>query len=103
MSDPLAPASRDGRYVRSLEIQEPDTMFDHKRLFTALAALKNYEQADMDGVMVTTSRQAIHEVAEAAEKLSFIVRHVELTASDALPPSSPEAAAAGGGFDPYNP
>lgn len=27
-------------------------------------ALMNYQQADMDGIMVTTSRQAIHEVAD---------------------------------------
>lgn len=35
----------------------------------ALTALLNYEQADMDGTMVRTSRQAIHEVAAEIEAL----------------------------------
>lgn len=36
---------------------------------SALQALLAYQQADQDGVMVLTSRQAIHEVAESYEKL----------------------------------
>jgi len=35
----------------------------------AMQALLAYQQADEDGVMVLTSRQAIHEVAESHEKL----------------------------------
>lgn len=34
----------------------------------ARAALLNYKQADMEGTMVLTSRQAIHEVADALDQ-----------------------------------
>lgn len=36
----------------------------------AIAALKNYQQADMDGIVVTVSRQAVHEVADAFEVIA---------------------------------
>lgn len=35
-----------------------------KKVRDALEALLNYQQADIDGVMVLTSRQAIHEVSD---------------------------------------
>jgi len=38
----------------------------------ALEALLNYQQADMDGIMVTTFRQAIHEVADEYASLKAI-------------------------------
>ena len=37
---------------------------DLKQVRDALEALLNYQQADIDGVMVLTSRQAIHEVSD---------------------------------------
>lgn len=40
---------------------------DYKK---ALDALLNYQQADMDGTMVLTSRQAIHEIANYALQLA---------------------------------
>ena len=35
----------------------------------ALEALLSYSQADEDGIMVVTSRQAIHEVADELRKM----------------------------------
>lgn len=78
-------------------------MINFERLEAALSALENYSQGDMDGIMVLVSRQAIHEVTEATKALMFAYQFVEQVNPDALPPSSPEAAAYGGGFDPYNP
>ena len=48
----------------------------------ATAALLDYKQADMDGVMVETSRQAIHEVADAlaARDARIAARIAELEA-----------------------
>ena len=40
-------------------------MGDLERINTARNALMNYQQADMDGIIVKASRQAIHEVDEA--------------------------------------
>jgi len=46
------------------DIPECDCMTD--RFKRALGALLDYKQADIDGIMVLTSRQAIHEIAEYA-------------------------------------
>lgn len=44
----------------------------------ALEALLDYEQADMDGVIVKASRQAIHEVADEIERLTAeLAKHQE--------------------------
>ena len=40
-----------------------------ERIEVAIEALLSYQQADRDGVMVTTSRQAIHEVVDALRAL----------------------------------
>ena len=42
---------------------------DTSREEAAISALLSYGQADMDGVLVTTSRQAIHEVVDAYRAL----------------------------------
>lgn len=70
-----------------LSVKRPNCMFDecpipdrcdhhaacqHKgdrSISRALEAILNYQQADMDGIIVTTSRQAIHEVAESYETI----------------------------------
>lgn len=52
----------------------------------ALQALLAYQQADQDGVMVLTSRQAIHEVAERYETLR---RSLENHAVRSMGPRSP--------------
>lgn len=49
----------------------------------ALSALRNYQQADMDGIFVTVSRQAVEEVVDAVEALSSLclgVKDLEWTA-----------------------
>lgn len=46
-------------------------MSDHP----AVKALLSYQQADMDGVMVLVSRQAIHEVVDRIEALEELVRY----------------------------
>lgn len=38
----------------------------------AQEALLNYTQADMDGIMVLTSRQAIHEVCDEVDRLRAV-------------------------------
>ncbi len=43
---------------------------------TAIEALLSYQQADEDGVMVLTSRQAIHEVADQVESLRHALEMV---------------------------
>jgi len=43
----------------------------------AIEALLAYQQADMEGVMVLTSRQAIHEVADEIKKLRDFARWVD--------------------------
>ncbi|MEO0976007.1 MAG: hypothetical protein AAFY24_02060 [Pseudomonadota bacterium] len=40
-----------------------------KKLAEARTALMNYQQADMDGIIVKASRQAIHEVDAAVDEL----------------------------------
>lgn len=52
----------------------------------AVKALLGYQQADQDGVMVLTSRQAIHEVADGYEKLR---RTLEQHAVRSMGPRSP--------------
>ncbi len=52
----------------------------------ALQALLAYQQADQDGVMVLTSRQAIHEVADRYETLR---RTLEQHAVRSMGPRSP--------------
>lgn len=52
----------------------------------ALQALLAYQQADEDGVMVLTSRQAIHEVADSYETLR---RTLEQHAVRSMGPRSP--------------
>jgi hypothetical protein len=42
----------------------------------ALQALLSYQQADEDGVMVLTSRQAIHEVADHLERLRTALEEI---------------------------
>jgi len=48
------------------------------RLTVALAALLNYEQADMHGERCTTSRQAVHEVADAVVAAHVRIAELEL-------------------------
>lgn len=43
---------------------------------TAIDALLSYQQADEDGVMVLTSRQAIHEVVDQVESFRHILEMV---------------------------
>lgn len=43
----------------------------------ALEALLSYEQADLEGVMVLASRQAIHEVADELASLREFARWVD--------------------------
>ena len=43
----------------------------------AIDALLNYQQADMDGIMVLVSRQAIHEVADAAQAYADLPSKIE--------------------------
>jgi hypothetical protein len=52
----------------------------------AVKALLAYQQADQDGVMVLTSRQAIHEVVDGYEKLR---RTLEQHAVRSMGPRSP--------------
>jgi len=42
----------------------------------AVKALLNYQQADMDGTLVLTSRQAIHEVVARIEELEAALRYL---------------------------
>lgn len=45
-------------------------------MIEAVKALLNYQQADEDGVMVLTSRQAIHEVVARIEQLEAALREI---------------------------
>lgn len=52
----------------------------------ALNALLDYRQADEDGVMVVTSRQAIHEVAdEASEARQWLIASLGLVEGSGPP------------------
>lgn len=44
------------------------------RIDEAIEALLAYQQADMEGVMVLTSRQAIHEVADELRRLRNVLK-----------------------------
>ena len=57
------------------------------RLTVALAALLDYKQADMDGIMVETSRQAIHEVADAVIAMQVSVAELERKLETQEPPA----------------
>jgi len=48
------------------------------RLTAALAALLDYQQADIDGVMVTASRQAIHEVTDSVMAQQVRIAELEV-------------------------
>lgn len=48
---------------------DPITITKEDRLSGAREALLNYQQADQDGILVITSRQAIHEVDDALTAL----------------------------------
>lgn len=50
---------------------------DRKDRSGAHEALMNYQQADMDGIMVLVSRQAIHEVDEELRALSAALKRAE--------------------------
>ena len=65
----------------------------------AITALLDYSQADMDGVYVKTSRQAIHEVVDGVDKLR--ARIAELEAAQRWQPieTAPKAASGIGFMD----
>lgn len=54
-------------------------------MIEAVKALLNYRQADEEGIMVLTSRQAIHEVAARIEQLEEALREIATTSADGLP------------------